>query len=612
MSDTDAALATPAPGRQRQTALSVPPLTACLIAGLGFAIFVLAQVPHAGNVLNLILPDHDDAIRLLGVRDLLAGQSWFDTHQYRYLPPDGVLMHWSRLADAPLAAGIWLLTPLLGQRAAEGFVALAWPPILFLAYLVIVVAAMRRMAPGLAAVVAVLVAGQMVVFQYIFRVGRIDHHGLQVVLITTAVLFFAFHGRLRHAPELSGLFAGLSLAIGLETLPLVAIIGAANVLAWVLDPDDAAGSMPRFGVALALASLVAFGVQTAPQLWTTPACDMLSPPWLLLTVGGAAITIALALAGPSLPTAPRRLAAAGAAGVALIACFALVFPNCLAGPYEMVPQPYRAIWLGDILEARPGLLRLAEGSNTVFQAFGPLLAAAIAAIVLAVRSTGAMQRLMVICAGCLGVGVVLSLAQVRGLYVVSAFIPPVAGIAIWRIVEALRDGRRFGFRAAAMALAVLAFIGPIWAAPALAVRQFAPVLKPAGHPPSDCLLKENISVLDRLPQGVILSPIDLGAYTLLYTRHAIVAAGFHRAVEGIIAGIDAFKGSEADMQRIVRQHAPDYVVICSDWAKADADDQAPFAKALAEGASVPWLEPVPLDAGGLMVWRVRNEHEQPQ
>ena len=40
-------------------------------------------------------PDPDSQLRLVQVRDLLAGQGWFDGNQYR-LGVDGVAMHWSR------------------------------------------------------------------------------------------------------------------------------------------------------------------------------------------------------------------------------------------------------------------------------------------------------------------------------------------------------------------------------------------------------------------------------------------------------------------------------------------------------------------------------------
>ena len=53
------------------------------------------------------------------VRDLLAGQGWFDLHQYRMAPPEGTLMHWSRLVDIPLAALLWLLMLVLPAAQAE-------------------------------------------------------------------------------------------------------------------------------------------------------------------------------------------------------------------------------------------------------------------------------------------------------------------------------------------------------------------------------------------------------------------------------------------------------------------------------------------------------------
>jgi hypothetical protein len=55
----------------------------------------------------------DDAMRLVEVRDLIAGQGWFDLVEHRLDPP-GIAMHWSRLIDAPLAGLILVLRPLAG------------------------------------------------------------------------------------------------------------------------------------------------------------------------------------------------------------------------------------------------------------------------------------------------------------------------------------------------------------------------------------------------------------------------------------------------------------------------------------------------------------------
>src|SRR5687767_2656618 len=63
--------------------------------------------------------DPDNYMRLVQVRDLLAGQGWFDLVQHRVNPPEGLHTHWSRLADLPYAIPILLLRPLLGAELAE-------------------------------------------------------------------------------------------------------------------------------------------------------------------------------------------------------------------------------------------------------------------------------------------------------------------------------------------------------------------------------------------------------------------------------------------------------------------------------------------------------------
>src|SRR6202163_2066417 len=89
----------------------------------------------------------DDAMRLVEVRDLIAGQGWFDLMQHRLDPP-GVSMHWSRVIDAPLAALIVMLRPLTGAAGAEAVTLILWPALLFGAALLLVAAIARAMSEG--------------------------------------------------------------------------------------------------------------------------------------------------------------------------------------------------------------------------------------------------------------------------------------------------------------------------------------------------------------------------------------------------------------------------------------------------------------------------------
>jgi len=63
------------------------PATVAAIALIAIALFVWKQFQNLGGVLQFQFPNPDDTMRLLMVRDFLAGQSWFDTTQYRFLPP---------------------------------------------------------------------------------------------------------------------------------------------------------------------------------------------------------------------------------------------------------------------------------------------------------------------------------------------------------------------------------------------------------------------------------------------------------------------------------------------------------------------------------------------
>ncbi|HQY44971.1 MAG TPA: hypothetical protein PK450_12425, partial [Paracoccaceae bacterium] len=69
----------------------------CLGAMAILFLNALRSLPQIADL--LISGDGDDLTRLQEVRDWLGGQSWFDTRQYRILPPEGISIHWSRYVD---------------------------------------------------------------------------------------------------------------------------------------------------------------------------------------------------------------------------------------------------------------------------------------------------------------------------------------------------------------------------------------------------------------------------------------------------------------------------------------------------------------------------------
>ncbi|MFO1249046.1 MAG: hypothetical protein U1E93_12720 [Alphaproteobacteria bacterium] len=167
--------------------------------------------PVAGLALWLtrgaIQLDTDSAMRLVQVRDLLHGQSWFDTIQHRMNTPYGLAMHWSRLVDAPLAL----------LMRVEIRCLIAWPLLLFAAVLLLL-ARIAFALSGKNAILPVVALGLLCSGVYAsFAPGNIDHHGLQLVLMLAALL-----GVIERRPVL-GAAAALGLGVGLESLPYAVV-----------------------------------------------------------------------------------------------------------------------------------------------------------------------------------------------------------------------------------------------------------------------------------------------------------------------------------------------------------------------------------------------------
>ena len=239
--------------------------------------------------------DTDDFMRLVQVRDWLDGQAWSDLTQYRLNPPGGTAMHWSRLPDLPLAAVTLAVSLFASMNDALTVAAMILPPLYFLIFVLLYARPARMMLGAARSPVGLLVviSGSAMVTQ--FAPGRVDHHGLQLVMVmaTTALLLLGLaRERWRWMIALAGIPIGLSIWIGLEMIALIAAWFAALGLVWCRS----GGSLARQG-AIAAAIATAMGgllllTSVAPAYRWLAACDALSimPVGVLaLITGGFAI-----------------------------------------------------------------------------------------------------------------------------------------------------------------------------------------------------------------------------------------------------------------------------------------------------------------------------------
>ncbi|WP_315762369.1 hypothetical protein [Sphingomonas sp. Y38-1Y] len=507
-----------------------------------------------------VLPDGDDAARLQQVRDWLAGQPFGDLAQHRF-GIDGLSMHWSRLADlGPAALSATLGAPVM---------LVLWPALLFAAFLFL--SARIARAVGAGPVDAAVLAALAYPATTLFAPGRIDHHGLQMVLLAAFAL-----GLIGRRPMAGGIVAGiaaaLSVAIGMETVPVLAIGCAAAVIGWIRGED---ARIAGLGAAMLLA-LAAFGALLAPGDWASAPCDGFArASWRAASLGALTL-LALGAIGSAVTEPRGRLLAAIAAGLACAIGVALVSPACLS-PYGAVDSTLSRLWLAQVGEAQPLLAadpRWAIGYAGAGVA--GLLAAAFAA-----RDPRAWTL-----AALVGAGVATAFLQLRGAYAAAALAPPLVALALARA-------------RAASPLAAL----PVWIVGAGLVWPLAAGALPIADPPvigPACDDAAQARAMRALPPGRVLGPVDLGPWLIAATPHHAIAAPYHRNTAGNLAAYRLFAAPPGQARAIARSVRADYIVACPAALATMRVDRG-LGAALASGRSPAWLAP----AGVPNVWRVR-------
>ena len=587
------------------------PVRIALIVWIAMSLIAIIGKWHAIGALEL--DDTDDAMRMAQVRDLLAGQGWWDLNQYRVNPAGGgVLMHWSRIVDAPLAAGILLLKPLFGQALAERIVMTLWPPLLGAALSVACVLGYRNLSDRRIAWVVplFLILSGFVVMQ--FRPLRVDHHGWQIFL-AMLIMGQALQPATWRAGLIAGTCAAALLAVSIEGLPIVALFAGLAALRWALHAR--AGDRARMnGYMLALAGgtiLFQFATRGPVGLAGTW-CDSLSAPYLAAFTGAAAVVLAAAWANPA-RAALRFAFLAGAAG---LAAGALVWtePQCAKGPFASLDPIVVKYWYRNILEGQPLWASLPYDAIYVLTPSLVGLAGSLLAWRGSVIADDRRNWTTVIVA-LLGAAA-LSVLVLRSVSTAHVFALPGCawlGLRAWERARAIPSALLRIVASAAAAL-TLPLLGSVAAAivlgavfPAMkADEEDAAVPAPIEQA---CLDSKAIAALDRLPPTTILTPIDLGAPLIFWTHHSLVASGHHRNKEAMADTIRVFVGDPAQAEALVRKQGATLIAFCRSAPDFDQYRRARkdgLAARLHAGKPPAWLEAVPIGKkNGLSVWRVR-------
>ncbi|MGE3623733.1 MAG: hypothetical protein AB7H77_07685 [Bdellovibrionales bacterium] len=553
-----------------------PALTALAV----FAFFLLACLLHPNSPTRTgLLFDTDDYMRLNQIINWLGGAGWFDLSHPRLSPGDNTVVHWSRLADLPIALVMLPLISPFGMQNAALVASFIVPPLLFAVLLMLMQSLarpmLRREHRGLAAVLLLFTPSVLVNY----TPGRVDHHGAQIIIAAFGLLCLQRMILCRggwKASIAAALAFACGLWIGTEALPwlILFIIGAACSGAW--RGGLAVRHAAVFGLALPLFVAILLPLALSPQDYTSLALSWFSAADLFMALLAGAVFVIGWAGGAGTGRRWLRLALYGALGFFAAMLFAFFIPDVLNGPFADYDSFNSTIALDNIGEAQPLWSRFhisLRSPSTILHAsllvlhiaFLPLLA-----LMVAVWNVIWGRRRAVWFFHVLFLIAALMLAffwQVRVARFAQIFsVIPVAWLVArsWRMAAAHFPGPMHVPAKIVIFIFITAL--PVVLLPAaIAKRKLIDVvLFPAARPAVSCPLLQASGFLNAAysrRSHVIMSGMNEGPELLFRTRHYVIAAPYN-----VAGNTDAYaffnSRDDGTAQNILRRRRADLVLLC--------------------------------------------------
>ncbi len=575
--------------------LSGPFLTAAALAAA--AATAATALLIKGNFPAGYFLDSDDLMRMLQVRELLGGRSWFDLHEPRLDPPGGLDSHWSRLIDAGIA-GLVLLFGLFVDRASAEFAAQFVWPLLWITPAVFCVALAGRHLGG---EMGGMLAGAHAAASFLpafaqFRPGRIDHHNVQIVLALAVFACVLGLDGSRGAGRRLGVVVCVLLAIGFESA-LFAALGLAIAAARFVMRDtreEFRGLCETILIGLPALLLL----QTPPELLLRPRCDALAVNMAAGLAAGAALGLA-ALRTAAVATTMGRAAIAAAGALFAAGLLFGLEPRCLAGPFGAENPEIHTLWLAHNMEVRPIPFSLNATDFFLVTAspvvFGLLLLAVLTRYGLLPLGTAITAALFL----CLALATALTVVRnvpypvLFASVVVGASLPGLA--RAWAGLGALR----------ATALACM-FVCSVPLMTALLVEAVSakvsdgPVASkgPDVPPPGACDRPEAFAELAALPPARVLASLELGTPILATTHHSVFTAPYHRVSDAIVENLKLMEAGDDEVLAFMRRRGASLVAVCKGRGRG-------VELRLHEGRFGPGLVEIPT-RGPIGIWRLAS------
>ena len=434
---------------------------------------------------------------------------------------------------------------------------------------------------------------------------RVDHHGWQLASLVLLVAGLA-DPQQRRGGITVGLATALSLGIGLELIPSMAVAGAAITARWVWDRDQAERLL-AYAVTMSAGCAIAFG-GFASYDNRQMVCDVLSPVYL----SSILLSGALLAAATRVKSDDRRVRLAIAIGIVAIVAgfFVHYFPQCLGRPEQISPELEKN-WFLNVREAKP--IQNKGWDMAIDTAVLPVLGT-LGAIFAAWRAwrTALFAPWATVA--------LLSLFSTAMLFWQSRYGPQaqlmgVFGAAAfgWVVLPKLLDStsslvRVLGSFAAFILISGLGVQFVTTQVKDLTAKPQTARSKRIDAANGRCPTLRSLRTLSGIPASTMLTQIDFGPRLITMTKHKALAGPYHRNGAAILGVQHAFTDSSPEVAHaFMRAHGANMLLLCPGMSETTvyvARNRKGFYQQLIDGNVPTWLEPVTLPEGSpYLLWK---------
>lgn len=573
-------------------------------------VFLVLTIHSWEELRNLQLGDNDDYMRYYQFTSWIQEGNWYLQPIDNFNPEHGQIIHWSRLPDIPLAAVTLVLKSLVGQQTAEILAMIVVPFI----YLVSLCTAVSFFTYRLAGPDAAKLALCMVVLSPLitkFNPGSIDHHNIQLALVAWVIALLPLNkqqAKSKFICWLHGLLIGLSLWVGMENLPIIAILlflmticGYANSKHYLLYCNKVCISSCIFTLLFIILNRPISEIFVARF-------DAISYMCIVLLFSGFTFC-SLSIVCFKNERVRRINSAVIYTLIAIISVIPLltIIPLLYSGLFFNYPDKLQIFWLDHVIEARSIFNIVREGGLFDKHNFLIFIIPSIISIILIYKRKDMFFLYVVFM-------VLLTLPlfwQVRTIFSVLLFAIPLQAV--------LCDILMMGNKNQTQRILILLVCMPI--TPTLITKTIPNYINSFTYEniAEDNELKNDVSSLSKIDilkgndidNSIILAPTEYGAPILALTNNKIIAAPYHRNIDGNTLMVEIFSSTSSDyVRKAVGKYEFEYIMIGSDAGTnilLSKSENGSFIHRLNEKHIPQWLSLIEESSSGVKLYKVNRD-----